>query len=61
MFVYSTENVNYVQRKAAFQFNLLIETLQNYPGIVGEKLTFYSYDAYQHAFPKGIPYLTSPP
>lgn len=64
LFIYSTENVNYVQRKAAFQFNLLIETLSNeelYPGLVGNKLRFYSYDAYVNAFPKGIPFLSSPP
>ena len=49
MFIYSTENVNYVQRKAAFAFNLVVETLSNdalYPGLVGDKLKFYSYDAY---------------
>ena len=26
---YSTENVNYVQRKACFQYNLVIETLSD--------------------------------
>ena len=25
MFIYSTENVNYAQRKACFQYNLVIE------------------------------------
>lgn len=53
-----------MQRKAAFQYNLLVETLSNealYPGLVGEQLAFYSYDAYVNAFPKGIPFLSSPP
>lgn len=49
VFIYSTENVNYVQRKQCFQFNLVIETLSNeaiYGDMVGDKLKFYSYDAY---------------
>lgn len=64
LFVYSTENVNYVQRKACHQFNLVVETLSNevlYGDMVGHKLKFYSLDAYQHGFPKGIPYGQSPP
>jgi len=64
MFIYSTENVNYVQRKACFQFNLVIEQLSNeamYGDMVGRLLKFYSYDAYQYGFPKGIPYGKSPP
>ena len=49
VFFYSTENVNYLQRKAAHQFNLVIETLSSevlYGDMVGHKLNFYSYDAY---------------
>ena len=64
LFVYSTENVNYVQRKACHQFNLVVETLSNevlYGDLVGHKLKLYSLDAYQHGFPKGIPYGQSPP
>ena len=64
LFIYSTENVNYIQRKAAFQFNIVVETLSNealYGPIIGSKINFYSYDAYEHAFPKGIPFLSSPP
>lgn len=62
LFIYSTENANYVQRKAAFQFNLVVEALSNEAWkIVGDRMNFYSYDAYEHAFPKGIPSLSSPP
>ena len=60
MFIYSSENVNYLQRKVSYQFNLVAETLSKDPK-VGDKVKFYSYDAYQHAFPRGIPYLSSPP
>ena len=64
VFFYSTENVNYVQRKAANQFNLVIETLSSealYGDMVGHKLKFYSYDVYSQGFPKGIPFGKSPP
>ena len=60
VFLYSTENVNYIQRKAAYQFNLAAETILN-TDKVGDKIKFYSYDAYQHTFPKGIPFLSAPP
>lgn len=60
MFIYSTENVNYVQRKAAHQFNMVAEMLSKDSSLSG-KIKFYSYDAYQHSFPKGIAYLGSPP
>jgi len=62
--VYSTENVNYAQRKACFQYNLVIETLSNeakFGDMVGQKLKFYAYDAYQQGFPKGIPTERAPP
>ena len=45
VFVYSTENVNYVQRKAAHQFNLVAETISKDVSIA-HKIKFYSYDAY---------------
>ena len=60
MFIYSTENVNYVQRKAAHQFNMVAEMLSKDSSLSG-KIKFYSYDAYQHSFPKGITYLGPPP
>ena len=59
VFLYTTENVNYAQRKIAFQANLVAETLQNHEN-VGDKVKFYSYDVAQHGFPKGIPNLTIP-
>ena len=62
--LYSTEVVNYVQRKVAFNYNLVIETLSNealYGDMVGSKLKFYAYNAYQYGFPKGIPYSKAPP
>ena len=59
MFFYTTENVNYAQRKISFQANLVAETLQNHDK-VGEKVKFYSYDIAEHGFPKGIPNLTVP-
>ena len=49
VFFYSTENVNYAQRKACFQFNLVVEQLSNeaiYGDMVGRLVKFYSYDAY---------------
>mmetsp|Transcript_25747 Transcript_25747/g.34408 ORF Transcript_25747/g.34408 Transcript_25747/m.34408 type:complete len:106 (-) Transcript_25747:326-643(-) len=64
VFVYSSENVNYVQRKACFQYSLVVDTLSNeaqYGDMVGRLLKFYSYDAYQHGFPKGVPFGNSPP
>ena len=45
MFIYSTENVNYVQRKAAHQFNMVAEMLSKDSSLSG-KIRFYSYDAY---------------
>lgn len=58
--VYSSENTNYIQRKVSYQFNLVAETFKK-ESSVGEKIKFYSYDAYLHAFPKGIPYMSPPP
>lgn len=45
LFIYSSENTNYIQRKVCYQFNLVAETLSKDPK-VGDKVKFYSYDAY---------------
>lgn len=53
---YSSENINYLQRKACYQFNMLAAILssENYGNLVPDKLKFYSFDANIHSFPKGI-------
>ena len=60
VFFYSTENVNYLQRKIAFQYNLAAELLSK-EELVGDKVRFYAYDAYKHGFPVGIPKRSGPP
>ena len=61
---YTTENINYVQRKACYQYNLVAETFADealYGDTVPRLLKFYAYDSYLHGFPKGVPYGKSPP
>jgi hypothetical protein len=56
--LYSTENINYLQRKACFQFNLAAETLKldkTYGDLIPNYLKFYAYDTNLHGFPKGLP------
>ena len=60
IFLYSTENVNYLQRKIAFQYNLAVDTLLK-DERVNDKIHFYAYDAYKYGFPKGIPKRSGPP
>jgi len=60
---YSSENINYLQRKACYQFNMLAGMLSSgqYGNLVPSKLRFYAYDANQHSFPKGIQFMSAPP
>ena len=63
VFMYSSENINYLQRKACYQVNMLAELLSSgvYGNLVPNKLKFYAYDANKHSLPRGIPHMTSPP
>ena len=60
VFFYSTENLNYLCRKIAFQYNLAADLLTK-DERVGDKVRFYAYDAYKHGFPGGIPKRSGPP
>lgn len=64
VFMYSTQDNNYLQRKAAYQFNLAAASLQlndDYSDLVPNYVKFYAYDTNVHGFPKGIPAMTPPP
>ena len=60
---YSSENINYLQRKACHNYNIIAGMLSSgsYGNLVPEKMKFYAYDVNKHSFPKGIGDLKSPP
>ena len=60
VFFYSTENINYYQRREAFQVNLVAKTLKAIPK-VEDKINFYSYDVTLNGMPNGIPNMGAPP
>lgn len=60
VFFYSTEEINYLQRKIAFQYNLAVEILSKDERVAG-KVKFYSLDAYKYGLPRGIPARSGPP
>ena len=60
---YSSENINYLQRKACHNFNIIAGMLSSgsYGKLVPEKMKFYSYDVNKNSFPRGIGELKPPP
>ena len=60
VFFYSTTNVNYYQRKEAYQVNVAANILGQDKKLKN-KVKFYSYDIGTHGIPDGIPEFESPP
>ena len=60
VFFYSTTNINYYQRKEAYQVNLAAKMLSQDKKLEN-KIKFYSYDVATHGIPFGIPELKDPP
>ena len=59
VFFYTTEYINYYQRKEAFQVNLAAYRIQSLPN-VRDKVHFYSYDITTNGLPNGLPFMSSP-
>ena len=57
------ENINYLQRKACHNFNIIAGMLSSgtYGKLVPEKMKFYAYDVNKNSFPRGIGELKPPP